>query len=452
MVKSRRSSPASSPAPRAELSDKLAADEELLRLATEMSGVAVWEYDVRQNRMRRTRNHDALYGVAWQEPWQRETFLGATVPADRQIAADAIDRCLAAGGANDYEFDFRVLWPDETTHWLCVRGQIIERDESGVGTKIRGVIFDVDHRKRTEERADRLSRLYGMLSACNQAIIFSQSEIELFQKVCDAAVTFCHVNAAWIGRTNSDGDLVPLTWSGDGVTEFLALRNQLAASGDSTFSDLATLAMSENRTVWRQRSTTLASDVLGQRAADMGWASAESLPLRRDDTPVGAMTLYSSDELSFDDEADRLLREVADDVSFALQQLDEGRRELKDREIEDRRDRDLREVVNRLSVGIYVVQDERCVFASDRAAQLLGFAEGADMMSQYARELIPSASQSQFDAQVAAIRADPAKRIDLTFALPTAEGHARTVRIASSPATFQGRPARYGVVMEVPPR
>ena len=183
-------SSARSPVGRSDIPDTLEADETLLRMATEMGGVAVFEYHVTENRMHRTRNHDALYGVTWQHPWRRETFLDATVEADRQRSADAIDECLVPGGADNYEFDFRVLWPDGTTHWLCVRGEIVERDTTGTGKLIRGVIFDVDHLKTLEEHAEHLSRLYGMLSACNQAIIFSQSEFELFQKVCDAAVQF----------------------------------------------------------------------------------------------------------------------------------------------------------------------------------------------------------------------------------------------------------------------
>ena len=45
-------------------SDELRADDELLRLVTEMSSVAVWEYDMVRDAMRRSANHGALYGLA----------------------------------------------------------------------------------------------------------------------------------------------------------------------------------------------------------------------------------------------------------------------------------------------------------------------------------------------------------------------------------------------------
>src|SRR5690606_15091620 len=50
------------------------------------------------------------------------------------------------------------------------------------------VSWDVTERVRRSERIEQLGRLYGMLSACNQAVVFSANEAELFERVLDAAV------------------------------------------------------------------------------------------------------------------------------------------------------------------------------------------------------------------------------------------------------------------------
>ncbi|PIX04740.1 MAG: hypothetical protein COZ77_04945, partial [Gallionellales bacterium CG_4_8_14_3_um_filter_54_18] len=48
----------------------------------------------------------------------------------------------------------------------------------------------------------RLSKLYAVLSQCNQAIVRCQNESELFPQICRAAVTFGSMKMAWIGMSD----------------------------------------------------------------------------------------------------------------------------------------------------------------------------------------------------------------------------------------------------------
>ncbi|MCB0191999.1 MAG: PAS domain S-box protein [Anaerolineae bacterium] len=124
--------------------------EERLRLATEMAGVAVWEYDLAANQMARSNNHDQLYGLQPQEVWVIDTFLNATHPDDRALSNQIIQASVAPGGPDYYRFDFRVIWPDESVHWLAVTGEIIERNAQGLGLAVRGCLIDITERKQAE--------------------------------------------------------------------------------------------------------------------------------------------------------------------------------------------------------------------------------------------------------------------------------------------------------------
>lgn len=123
--------------------------EELLRLTTEMADIAVWEYDLKSNRMTRSRNHDQLYGLVRQEIWDINTFLQATHPDDREPYQKIIMASVAPGGQDDYTFEFRTVWPDGDTHWLWVKGRVIERDQTGQGILVRGALLDVTEQKLT---------------------------------------------------------------------------------------------------------------------------------------------------------------------------------------------------------------------------------------------------------------------------------------------------------------
>ena len=125
--------------------------EERLRLSTELANVAVWEFDFSINNMKRSANHDALYGIVNQDNWKMETFLDATHPDDRKMSETYIIKSKEKGGPDTYQFDFRVIYPNKSIHWLSVLGHVIKRNADGVALTIRGTLMDITDRKKTEE-------------------------------------------------------------------------------------------------------------------------------------------------------------------------------------------------------------------------------------------------------------------------------------------------------------
>jgi PAS domain S-box-containing protein len=124
--------------------------EELLRLSTELANVAAWEYNFETDEMSRSRNHDSLYGLEIQKTWAFETFTKATHPDDRDMSASIIQQSVAIGGPDEYKFDFRVVYPDTSIHWLNVIGKVINRNSAGQGILVRGFLIDITERKQAE--------------------------------------------------------------------------------------------------------------------------------------------------------------------------------------------------------------------------------------------------------------------------------------------------------------
>ncbi len=136
---------------RKEYERQLILSEERLRLATEFANVAVWEYDFNSNSMSRSKNHDGLYGLEWQEHWDINTFLNATHPDDRELSNNTIQGSAVPGGPDSYGFDFRVAYPDKSIHWLAVIGNVVERSKEGHALTVRGTLTDITERKHAEE-------------------------------------------------------------------------------------------------------------------------------------------------------------------------------------------------------------------------------------------------------------------------------------------------------------
>jgi PAS domain S-box-containing protein len=78
-------------------------------------------------------------------------------------------------------------------------------------------------------------------------------------------------------------------------------------------------ALREDRPVWNQ---DFLNDPLTlpwrERAQRYGWGAVAALPLHRGGRVVGAFTLYAGESGAFDDDARRLLEEMAVDISYAL--------------------------------------------------------------------------------------------------------------------------------------
>ncbi len=156
--------------------------EERLRVSTELAHVAVWEFNFASNSMKRSPNHDALYGLDWQTRWEMSTFLNATHPDDRELSIATIQNAAAPGGPDDYSFDFRVIYPDQSVHWLMVVGQVVERTSEGHGSIVRGCLMEITARKLAEEERQKF-------------VMLADSSSD-FIGMCDLDLTLHYVNPA----------------------------------------------------------------------------------------------------------------------------------------------------------------------------------------------------------------------------------------------------------------
>ncbi|BCO29555.1 hypothetical protein MIZ03_4478 [Rhodoferax lithotrophicus] len=183
-------------------------------------------------------------------------------------------------------------------------------------------IRNISERHADRAKILRFTQLYATLSQCNKAIVHCTTEAELLQHICRIAVQFGGMKMAWVGLGNSETLLVdPVASFGDD-TGYL---NNLMISVDvnSPLGQGPTgLAMSKKQPVWCQ---SFLHDPLTapwhERAALAGLAASASLPLFKNGRVFGAFTLYAGETDAFGESTRELLMEMADDISFALNQF-----------------------------------------------------------------------------------------------------------------------------------
>ncbi|WP_332675249.1 PAS domain-containing protein [Aromatoleum sp.] len=174
-----------------------------------------------------------------------------------------------------------------------------------------------------DARVCRLSRLYAAISETNAAMLRSAGPEDVYRTVCAACVKHCGYWLAWIGICDPVSNrIVPVESAG---------RAAAWLEGALVTTDVScTEGQSPCSTAYHEQRVCRVSDL--RTAPDLapwqrtlvarGLTYAIALPLRRGGAPFGTLAVYGDDDQFVDDEAVKLLEEMADNISFALDHFD----------------------------------------------------------------------------------------------------------------------------------
>jgi len=112
-----------------------------LALAVRAGGVGIWDYDVVNNRLVWDEQMRSLYGITPDQfSGAYEAWQSGVHPEDRLKGDEEIQ--LALRGEKDFDTEFRVLWPDGTTHNIRGIG-LVQRDALGQSLRMIGTNWDI---------------------------------------------------------------------------------------------------------------------------------------------------------------------------------------------------------------------------------------------------------------------------------------------------------------------
>ena len=192
-------------------------------------------------------------------------------------------------------------------------------DAQGQLFGVLGIAHDITERKQNAAHIEKLSRLYATLSQTNQAIVRCANEQEMFEQVCRNAVEYGNFKMAWIGLTDDKTrKVIPVASFGE---ETAYLKNiTLSIDPESPYAQGPVgQALRDGKPCWRQDFLhEQATSPWHEQARRAGFAAVAALPLRRSGKIVGCFTLYESVVNAFDEDSRNLLTEMAQDISFAI--------------------------------------------------------------------------------------------------------------------------------------
>ena len=174
-----------------------------------------------------------------------------------------------------------------------------------------------------QRRAVRLSQLYRALSEVNQAIVRMDREADLFPMVCRLAVEEAGVAMAWVGQLEeASASVVPVAMRGEGVEALQPMTVASLVDRPGGAGPMG-IVLRENRIVIVNDFQKQAKDVHWHTEMQrLGWRSGAALPVHRYGELVAVFNVYHRRPGAFDGDMVGLLREMTDDISFALENFD----------------------------------------------------------------------------------------------------------------------------------
>jgi diguanylate cyclase (GGDEF)-like protein/PAS domain S-box-containing protein len=248
---------------------------------------------------------------------RHEDFIALVAPDDRAAVGASLDELREK--RTTVRFLARFLRESSSPGWLETRA-LARLDEKGIVIGIRGSSRDVTEQQEQQARIFHLKRVLQMVSGVNGALVRLRDRDSLLTETCRLAVNVGEYLLAtvWLiegrairsvvtaGACEAAFAGVSMPFAGDDGADpsmmAKAIRTQQAAVAPDITDPTAPVC---------HREMLRAADVRGLVA----------LPLLVDGTSVGALVLGTGSANQLDDGELNLLREVAANLSFALQYL-----------------------------------------------------------------------------------------------------------------------------------
>jgi PAS domain S-box-containing protein len=251
-------------------------------------------------------------------------------PDDRKPFFKHLGACSKSAGNKAVQF--RIITRQGATRWIGhVCRPVYDEDGKGLGTRVNN--RDVTDQKEAENRIMKLNRTLTMMSRINEAVAVVRDRGKLFDRACRIALRDGKFALAWIGVVDEKTGTVKPAASAGKAREYV---DGLVVSARATVEGRGPTgrAVRDGKpVVCGDLSKEKAMQPWRDRALQYGLRSSAAFPFTIGDRVIGALNLYSSEPDYFDEEEIRLFEELTGSLTFALEHMEEEKRQ---RELEEK--------------------------------------------------------------------------------------------------------------------
>ncbi|MBI2427584.1 MAG: PAS domain S-box protein [Ignavibacteriales bacterium] len=291
--------------------------ESQLNEAQRIAHIGSWELDLTNDILTWS---DEIYRIFEIDPSKfgasYKAFLETIHPDDRTAVDTAYQNSLKQ--RTPYSIVHRLLFPDGRMKHVRER---CETFYSVDGHPVRsvGTVQDITELRYAEDMLLRNNRALRTISLCNQILVRATTETELIREICRSIITEGNYRFASIGLAeNLEGKKTIRLAANPGDA------NDLSEFKYDTWTENILIEKAINTgqpVVYRHIFTDPNLAMLKDEAFTHGYASSITLPLQNKDTIVGILSIYAIEPDAFNQDEEKLLTELADDLAYGILSL-----------------------------------------------------------------------------------------------------------------------------------
>jgi len=193
-----------------------------------------------------------------------------------------------------------------------------------IAANVSFALENFDHeasRKSGEQAMRRLNRMFGAISATNEAILRAKTEHELYQGVCDAAVHKGKSFATVILLADPDSHwLEPVAGTGEVID--LITQTRFSTDPDNVYGTGICGQAFRTRQPCINNDIPTSNGPGHQAARDTGIMACVAVPLTKFGSSVGVLMFFVGKVWAADEELIALMARIAENVSVALENFE----------------------------------------------------------------------------------------------------------------------------------
>jgi len=305
---------------RKQMEDELRRNIERFETISKATNDAVWDWDLSTDSLWWNDSFKILFGYQENEIEPHINFwVNRVHPDDRDDVKNGIYHVIEGKGKywND---EYRFMRRDGSYAYVYDRGFVM-RDSTGKGIRMIGAMMDMSDRHEQQLKIYRLNRIREVLSGINSTIVRVHDREILFNEACRIAVEYGKFVMAWIGLLNqATEEIQPVAIYGADRDYHSVARFSINESKPEG-QNLVSRSLRENRVIVSNNIATTKGIKYRRELLERGFQSFAVLPLSVGGEAAGTFTLYSPEKDAFDEEEMKLLKEMAADISFALENI-----------------------------------------------------------------------------------------------------------------------------------
>ena len=157
------------------ISQQIEESESRLRIAALSSELGTWDYDPATQVLRWDNASRELFGVDADTAVTVDLFFGIMHPDDRETALAKMMRALDPGIGENYDTEYRLVLPGDTTRWIHAKGKAFF-DDQGNPYLFAGTVLDITEKRIALEELMESERKFRLLADSMPQFIWTGDE------------------------------------------------------------------------------------------------------------------------------------------------------------------------------------------------------------------------------------------------------------------------------------